>query len=278
MKAILWISLLCVLGTDCLVSQNLTNETMTAEQRHSSNAKNVVALAEPFEARTYVNSRNDSLPYRLLIPENYDSSKNYPLVLCLSGSGGRGNDNLKQIAGCWPAQVLSKAENREKHPSFVLVPQCPVELDWGDSPRKNSDSTQSKLDVKSLVFEIIYDLEKEFNIDSTRRYVTGQSMGGFGTWDYILTYPKMFAAAIPVCGGGNPKLAINIIDLPIWVFHGEKDKVVPVRFSRNMVKAIEKAGGNPKYNELRDAGHVSWPLAFDTPGLLDWLFAQKNKN
>ena len=126
--------------------------------------------------------------------------------------------------------------------------------------------------VKSLVMEIIYALEEEYNLDSTRRYITGQSMGGSGAWHFILTRPQMFAAAIIVCGGANPDLAENIAHMPIWVFHGENDDRIPVDFSRNMIAAIKKAGGNPKYNEFPDTGHGSWHLAYDTPDLLDWLW------
>ena len=276
MRTVIMVSLLLVLGVNQSKSQDLTSQSPTPVERHKVGSDNAEITAKLFEARTHINNRNDTLPYRLLKPNNYDPSKSYPIIICLSGIGGRGNDNIKQIAGCWPAQILSTEENRNNYPAFVFVPQCPNDSHWGKSVSKGVEKHPSNLDVESLVFETIFELEKEFKIDTTRRYVTGQSMGGFGTWHYILSKPQMFAAAIPVCGGGDPQLAQNVIDMPVWAFHGQKDEVVPVKFSRDMIEAIKMAGGNPRYNEFPDAGHVSWPLAFDTPGLFEWLFAQKN--
>ncbi|MCM4173491.1 hypothetical protein DHD32_18605 [Arenibacter sp. TNZ] len=243
----------------------------------------VPKTAELFSGRTYVNMQKDTLQYRLLMPLDYNPNKQYPLVVCLSGGAGRGTDNIKQIAGSKAAQVLSTLENRKKYPAFIFVPQCPPGADWGRSLGKIeregliARGRYNQPNVESLVFETISALEEEFNIDTTRRYITGQSMGGFGTWHYILTHPQMFAAAIPICGGGNPDLAKNISDVPLWVFHGDNDKTVPVDFSRNMVTALKKAGGNPKYNEFPGVGHGSWHLAFDTPELLDWFFVQVNE-
>ncbi|AUC80012.1 phospholipase [Nonlabens sp. MB-3u-79] len=284
MRGFLLTCTLSILGANLSVAQSIVAHIMTAADRHKLGGDNVMATAQTsnFEARTYVNNENDTLLYRLLRPINYDPNKKYPLVICLSGSGGRGTDNIRQIAGCWPAQILSKQENREKYPAFIFVPQCPQGSDWGRSLGVSEKEIRFKLgsftqpSVDSIVLEAISTLEKEFNIDIKRRYVTGQSMGGYGTWHFILNHPEMFAAAIPICGGGNPSLAQNIVNLPVWVFHGQKDSAVPVDFSRNMVEAIKKEGGDPNYNEFSGAYHVVWPLAYDTPGLLDWLFAQNN--
>ena len=244
---------------------------------------NVMQIAELFNGRTYVSMQKDTLQYLLLKPIDYDSNKQYPLVVCLSGGAGRGTDNIQQIAGSKSAQVFSTLENRMKYPAFIFVPQCPPGSDWGRSlgkiERENSIKRRkyNQPNVTSLVFETITALEEEFNIDATRRYINGQSMGGFGSWHFILTQPQIFAAAIPICGGGNPDLAKNITDIPIWAFHGENDNTVPVEFSRNMIAAINNAGGNPKYTEYPNVGHNSWHQAFDTPELLDWLFDQVNE-
>ncbi|NNG10065.1 MAG: prolyl oligopeptidase family serine peptidase [Arenibacter sp.] len=243
----------------------------------------VMKIAELFHARTYISIQQDTLRYRLLSPLDYDPHKRYPLVVCLSGGAGRGRDNSKQIAGSKAAQVLSTMENRKKYPAFIFVPQCPPGADWGRSLGKREKVQLIKRgrykqpNVAPLVFEVIAALEDEFNIDPTRRYITGQSMGGYGTWHYILSRPQMFAAAIPICGGAKPKLAKTIADIPLWVFHGDKDKTVPVDFSRRMVAALKKAGGNPKYTEFPAVGHSSWHPAFETPEFLDWLFAQVNE-
>lgn len=224
-------------------------------------------IAEPFEARTYANSRGDLMRYRLLKPLDYDSTKQYPLVVCLHGSSGRGTDNTKQVAASISAQLLSRHENRTKYPAFLLVPQCPHNADWGGITNIQA--------VDSLVFETISTLEEEFSIDEGRRYVAGISMGGFGTWHLISSRPEVFAAAMPIAGGGNPVLAQNIVDLPIWAFHGAKDRNVLVRGSRDIIQAIKDGGGDPRYIEYPDKAHHIAKNVEDTPGLLDWLFAQQ---
>ena len=117
-------------------------------------------------------------------------------------------------------------------------------------------------------------LEEEFNIDEKRRYVMGISLGGYGTWHLIGSRPEKFAAAIPICGGGDPDMANNMINVPIWAFHGDKDRNVPVHLTRDVISAVRAAGGSPKYTEY-SAGHDIWNRVYNTPGLLDWLFAQK---
>jgi predicted esterase len=226
-------------------------------------------IAEPFAARTYANSKGDTLRYRLMMPLDYDSTRRYPLVVCLHGSSGRGKDNVNQVLTTLPALLLSSHENRKKYPAFLFVPQCPTDSDWGgitDIPV-----------VDSLVVETMFALEKEFAIDSGRRYVAGNSMGGYGAWHLICTRPEIFAAAVPICGGGNPELARNIVDMPVWAFHGGKDQNVPVSGSRDIIEAIRNAGGDPKYTEFPNAAHNIVKEVTDTPGLWDWLFAQRRE-
>jgi predicted peptidase len=227
-----------------------------------------IALAKPFEARSYVNSKGDTLKYRLLAPMNYDSSQTYPLAVCLHGGGGRGTDNITQIEGSWTAQLLSEYRNREKYPAFIFVPQCSPASSWGGGLAGLSV-------VDEIVFDAIDQLEKEFPIDKKRRYVMGESLGGYGTWHFIATRPAMFAAAVPICGGGDPSLANSIVNVPVWAFHGAKDRSVPVRLSREMVDAIKDAGGNPMYTEYPEEGHIISEQVTTTPGLLDWVFAQR---
>lgn len=128
-----------------------------------------------------------------------------------------------------------------------------------------------------MVVQIMDSVEKEFSIDPARIYVTGQSMGGFGTWDIIMRYPKKFAAAIPICGGGDPSQAKNIAHLPIWTYHGDKDNAVPIAGTREMVEALKKADGNIKYSEYKDGGHNIWVRAWKEEDLTQWLFNQQNK-
>jgi predicted peptidase len=242
------------------------SESITPAEAMKRDIERAQGLAQLYEARTFVHSKGQKLLYRLLKPIDYDPEKKYPLVIILHHGGLHGDDNVRQIT-THPAPLLST--HRTKYPAFLFVPQCPKGACWGGIPPLPS--------VALLVFEAISALEKEFKIDTTRRYVTGTSGGGYGSWHFICTHPEMFAGAIPIGGGSNPKLAKKIIDVPVWVFHGEKDKDVPVKFARDMIDAIKKEGGNPKYTEFKGAGHYIWDRIERTPGVLDWLFAQKRK-
>ena len=269
-----------ILRTTSIYAQEEFNTSLSPAERHQIAAKKAREKASRFKARTFVTNLGDTIPYRILKPIDYDPKNRYPIVVCLSGSGGRGTDNIRQIAGCWAAQILSTQENRKKYPCFVFVPQCPPGADWGGSLSEQQKRlwVQSgralRPSVESFVFSIISLLEKEFSIDPGRRYVTGQSMGGMGSWHYILAYQQMFAAAIPICGGADPDLGHLTVDTPVWAFHGQKDELAPVQLTRNMIASIKEAGGNPKYTEFPEVDHFAWPVAFDTPGLLDWLFSQ----
>jgi predicted peptidase len=174
---------------------------------------------------------------------------------------------MKQVVTSLPAALLSQDANRQKYQAFLFVPQCPQRMGWGGIAGLPA--------VDSLIFDSIVALEEEFPIDVARRYVSGNSLGGYGTWHLISARPEMFAAAVPICGGGNPEFAAKLVDLPIWAFHGKKDKNVPVSGSREIIQAIKNAGGNPRYTEYPDKAHDISKEVIDTPGLLDWLFAQK---
>ena len=128
-----------------------------------------------------------------------------------------------------------------------------------------------------LVMEILDSLDKELPIDPDRRYVTGLSMGGFGSFDLCVRRPNGFAAAVPICGGARTENAAKIAHVPLWIFHGGADPVVPVELSRNIVEALEKAGASPKYTEYPGVGHDSWTKAYQEPELVDWLLGQRRK-
>lgn len=225
-----------------------------------------------FKARIYTSSSGKTIPYRLFVPAKYDSRKKYPLVLWLHGGGGRGSDNEKQITdgNTKGATVWAESRNQSRYPAFVVAPQCPEGEMW----------TTIQPEVKStewlrLAVELIKELQKSYTIDADRIYVAGQSMGGYATWALLAEYPKMFAAAIPICGGGNESDAADLTDTPIWAFHGELDRSVKVERSRDMIAAIKKAGSKPKYTEYKGEGHVVWNMAFAEPKLLPGVFAQK---
>ena len=230
---------------------------------------------EDYEARTFQGPDGQTLPYRLLTPANYDAQKKYPLVLFLHGAGERGTDNKAQLRHCAPA--FAKAEAREKYPCFVVVPQCPPEQKWADIDWRLEKPVQAvePSAAMKLTLAIIAALEKEFSIDPDRRYVSGISMGGMGTWDLITREPERWAAAVPICGGGDPTKAARAAKVAIWAFHGDMDKAVPVAQTRNMIAGLVAAGAKPLYSEYPNVAHDSWTPAYQEPELFPWLFAQR---
>jgi len=222
-------------------------------------------------AKVYKGSQGRTMPYRLYLPQKDDKQKPYPLVLYLHGGGGRGDDNRKQIEGGNGYLVdLLISGSQVKNPSIVVVPQSPGE-GW-----VGYDSI-TPTTYLSLVLELIRELERSYNIDAHRIYVLGQSMGGLGTFAIITMQPKMFAAAVSVCGGGDESKAAQIAAIPIWAFHGELDQSVNVARSRNMIAALTKAGGKPRYTEYKGEGHQIWVEVVKEPDLLSWMFSQKRK-
>ncbi|MGF1582593.1 MAG: prolyl oligopeptidase family serine peptidase [Gemmataceae bacterium] len=204
------------------------------------------------------------LVYYVMQPEKYDPHKNYPLVLALHGRGG----------STQAATTLGTPAMRKKYPCFVLAPTSPKTATWG-IPQGFREKLRSKEQKLGLVFEVMEKLPKKWSIDAKRIYVTGQSMGGFGTFAAIAKRPGLFAAAVPICGGWDPTEAKNMVKIPLWAFHGAQDKTVPPKLSRDMIAAIKKAGGSPKYTEYPNVGHGSWGRAYATPEMWEWMFEQK---
>jgi predicted peptidase len=221
-----------------------------------------------FAARVYRNAAGETMPYRLFVPPGYNDKKPYPLVLWLHGAGGAGTNNIAQISQDQipGTRTWTQPKIQARYPSFVLVPQNPG--NWVEK----LDELGPKM---HLVLGMLESLKAEFNIDASRIYVAGQSDGGYGAWNLITQRPDLFAAAIPICGGGDPRLAGRIARMPIWVFHGRRDEVIPVSESRNMIAAIRKAGGRPRYTEYARLGHELWKQTFAEPQLVPWLFAQQ---
>jgi predicted peptidase len=224
-----------------------------------------------FEKRT-LKLDKDTLPYRLMKPADYDPKQKYPLVIFLHGSGESGTDNEAQLKhGLKP---LASAEMRKQYPCFLVAPQCPDRKRGWTGRKATKDHLAG---VGPVVLKLISELEKDFSIDSKRIYLTGLSMGGSGTWDLLAREPQLFAAGVPICGSGDPARAEKLAKIPLWVFHGDKDKAVDVDKSRKMVAAIKKAGGDPKYTEYPGVGHDSWTQSYENPELYKWLFAQKKE-
>jgi len=228
-------------------------------------------VVDGFAARSFKASNGDTMPYRLFVPDATARTQRLPLILYLHGGGGVGRDNQKQISGGNTAGTHSwtTTEAQRKHPAFVLAPQF---ADSGRSPRVNGWP-----DVAETVLDIVAAVSREFAIDADRIYVTGQSLGGYGTWDFITKHPDVFAAAVPLCGGGDPSRIGAARTLPIWAFHGGQDPVVPVTESRELIAALRRAGSPAKYTEYPDVGHDVWTRAYAEPDLADWLVTQRRR-
>jgi dienelactone hydrolase len=233
-----------------------------------------------FEPREYRSAAGQTLPYRLFTPNGYDPSRKYPLIVFLHGASARGADNQRQMGGPgqWGTSLWVQDEIQLKHPAFVLVPQAAGRADshWVRQWRANPARDPADKEPLELVVELIDALGQEVSIDPDRLYITGLSMGGFGVWIAISRYPDKFAAAIPICGGGDPT-AIAETTAKVWAFHGAADTAVPARRSREMIEALRRAGADPRYNEYPGVGHNAWQRAYREPELVEWLFAQQRE-
>ncbi|MBM4104312.1 MAG: phospholipase [Planctomycetes bacterium] len=207
-------------------------------------------------------TREVRMNYLLYLPKDYGKAdKKWPLILFLHGAGERGSDlNLVKKHG--PAKLVAEGKDFD----FIIIsPQCRQESWW---------PTMAE-DLKLLVD----DIAGKYQVDKSRMYITGLSMGGYGTWSMIIKYPDMFAAAAPICGGGDAVLAkFRLAKIPLWVFHGAKDNVVPLSKSEEMVKAVKAAGNKDiEFTIYPDAGHDSWTETYNNPELYKWFLNYEKK-
>ncbi len=232
--------------------------------------------AEIYAARTFTSPDGRTLGYRLLMPKNYDAAQKYPLVLFLHGAGERGTDNIAQLKNGAPL-VFAHPDIREKFPCFLVAPQCSLEQKWSavDDWKGPVKFSEESTEPTKLALGALDALMKEFSIDPDRVYLAGLSMGGYGTWDLLTRDPQRWAAAVPVCGGGDPMRIAAAKGVAIWAMHGTKDNVVPVIRTQELIGALKAAGGEPLFSEYPYASHDAWSTAFAEPLLLPWLFAQK---
>jgi predicted peptidase len=198
--------------------------------------------------------------YQLFLPSGYaEGDKDWPLILFLHGRG-ESNGPLSLVKKWGPPLIV---ESTPDFPYIVVSPQCPADDRW------SSDGQQALL--AALLDEVV----KQYRVDADRVYLTGLSMGGYGSWTLAAAHPDRFAAVVPICGGGDPAKAAELKNLPIWVFHGDQDKAVPLERSQEMVAAIQKAGGTQvRFTTLEHIGHNSWSAAYATPELYGWLNQQ----
>lgn len=219
------------------------------------------------------------LPYRIFVPKDYDAKQKYPLILFLHGAGERGDDNEAQLKH---DQVLRfiRDEVQAKHPCILVAPQCPTSAWWAEIRGVGKKAPPGFRNMRNMVnplLALVDDIEKQYSIDPGRRYVTGLSMGGFGSFALCLARPDYFAAAVPICGGTDPSRAKEMSKVAFWVFHGGADTTVNPDQSRNAVKALKEAGASVKYTEYPGVGHNSWSKAYEEPELVEWLFSQSRK-
>ena len=221
------------------------------------------------------------IPYRLFIPSELEPGKKYPLVVFLHGGGERGTDNYVQLATYRGAVVWAEPRVQVRFPCFVLAPQCPPESGWTKRIFDGNffEPTRELLAVVGIIESLL----KDYSIDEERIYITGLSMGGAGTFALVAEYPDFFAAAVPICGVGDPAKVESMKKVPMWVFHAEDDGVVPVSFSREIVKRLVRSGGYVRYTEYEKGymeklgfdPHASWIPAYEREDLIEWLFQQR---
>jgi predicted peptidase len=238
-----------------------------------------------YERREFVTADGKVLPYRILFPENYDRKKKYPLILFLHGAGERGNDNERQLIH--GSRLFLKAENRKNFPAIVVMPQCPEDSYWSSV---KIDRTRQPLKLEfDYGAEVNWPLDaanmlakkiaREESVDLERLYITGLSMGGMGTFEAVFRYPNNYAAALPICGGGNTdQYDERVRNIAFRVFHGAEDAVVDVDLSRKMVGKLKSLNVKKvEYKEYPGVNHNSWDNAFAEPDFLGWMFQQRRK-
>ncbi len=233
-----------------------------------------------FDRGSYIDKK-DTLPYRILFPREFDPMKKYPLIIVLHGAGERGNDNEAQLK--YGTELFLKDTIRQRYAAIVIYPQCPASSYWSNVKFEKDSATQKTKFVfqydmpptkaMQLLLGFIDDfLDKPF-VNKHKVYVGGLSMGGMGTLEIIGRKPGLFAAAFAICGGDNTLNAKKYAKkVPLWIFHGQKDSVVPYEHSESIVRAIKDAGGEPRYTLYPNDDHNSWNDAFAEPDLMHWLF------
>ncbi len=228
-------------------------------------------------AEVFKTPSGETLNYRIFLPKSAPAGKKLPIVLFLHGAGERGNDNSSQLVhGVMPLITYGTATN---DPAIILAPQCPGEMQWVNVPwdAKSHTMPVEPSQPMKLALALLREKMKTLPVDPARVYVTGLSMGGYGTWDAIQREPALFAAAMPVCGGGDTACAPTIKQIPIWAFHGDADGAVPVVRSRDMFKALQACGSKAQYREYPGAGHDVWSSTYNDPAVLAWFFSQRLK-
>ncbi len=209
----------------------------------------------------FESSDGAKVPYLIYLPKNYstESDQEFALLYFLHGRG-ESNGPLSLVAKWGPPKFAARGDDL---PYIIVSPQCPRSDRW------SSDTQQKRLT------ELLDAITNRYRVNEDSIFLTGLSMGGYGTWTMATNSPARFAAVAPICGGGDPAKAANLVDVPIWVFHGDQDKPVPFEKSVKMVDAIKEAGGTQiRFTTMENVGHNCWSAAYATPELYQWMRAQ----
>lgn len=222
-------------------------------------------------------ARDVTIRYMLFVPKDYRAEgKKWPLMLFLHGLGECSKDDLSRVKIHGPAHIV---DSRPDFPFVVVTPQLPPPAGYKEGVAYSSKQViamAEKAWKPEELIQLVDHVVATLNIDKDRVYATGLSMGGYGTWRLVATYPDRFAAAVPICGGGDPeKMALALSRVPIWAFHGAKDGTVPVEMSQKMVDAVKRAGGDVRLTVYPNAQHNSWTETYNNQELYDWLLAQR---
>ena len=215
-------------------------------QHQSKSGKNIPQQFHREISQTY------EMDYLIYLPEVYETtSQEWPLVLFLHGAGERGSD-IEFVKRNGPPRLI---EEGQQFPFILVSPQCPERTIWDNK----------------LLITLLDEIESKYNVDKSRVYLTGLSMGGHATWSLAIQNPERFAAIIPVCARGYSQDVFVLKDVPVWVFHGEKDDIVPISDGQKMVDALEHAGGSVKFTIYPEANHDSWTETYNNPEIYEWL-------
>jgi predicted peptidase len=226
----------------------------------------------------------DTMPYRVLLPVDYDPARPYPVIFFLHGRGESGNDNQKQLAH--GASLFLRYSIRDRFPAIVVFPQCAANSYWSNVETIIEGKQNGKREFDfvaggeptgsmKLLLSLVDNVIRRYPVNKEQVYVMGLSMGGMGTFELVRRKPKLFAAAVAICGGADPSAAKQLKHTNWWIFHGLKDDIVDPEFSKKMAEAIKDKGGKVKLTLYPNANHNSWDPAFREPDLLQWLFSQK---
>jgi predicted peptidase len=236
---------LIVIGICCL-----SGRSMAAKEKSGSGGQSEQTFQKEITKKV-------SLKYLLYLPKSYGEKKDqkWPLMLFLHGAGERGSD-ISLVKKHGPPKLIDQGK---EYPFIVVSPQCPTNNWWPEQ-------------VEALV-ALLDDVQSKYAVDADRVYLTGLSMGGFGTWTLACRYPERFAAITPICGGGDRYLVSRLKNVPVWVFHGAKDPTVPLQASTDMVDALKRAGGDVQLTVYPEAGHDSWTETYNNPKLYEWFLS-----